>query len=388
MKVLLTTDYYASTCGGVEAVVRELVSRLSCDVAVSTLADITSEGLEFQSVKCMDLTSLLRKQARFAFSYPQRLLNFAKRVKPDVIHAHSPFFFTSMAAVSVARTLNVPIVLTIHLGNVDSEGWMARLYERLVCRRLIRNATIVTAVSQDAANHAKVLTGRKCRVIPNGVDLVRFHPASTPPPMPFHVVFVGRMMPNKGPQYLLEAMAQVPNARCMFAGDGPMLGALKRRTAQLGLDQRVTFLGACDFIPELLQSAHILVRPSSTEGMPLVVLEAMATGIPVLATDVGGTRELIAGDHAAGWFVKRDANDIAFFLKSLVNNPLMAQRVGEAGRRFVEKYHSWDSIIRQYEEVYVKAANWSCGGKRMGSAEPLPSSVAPDLGPRDNLAGY
>jgi glycosyltransferase involved in cell wall biosynthesis len=384
MKVLITTDYYDGTCGGVEVVIKELTKRLTCDYEVMTLGKRLAYAPNVSTCPSLDLTRLLGSQARISPKFPSFLHQFAKVWQPDVIHAHSPFFFTSMAAIGVGKTLKIPVVLTLHLGRVDSEGWMARYYERNICKRLIKNATIVTAVSDDAALHGELLSGRKVKVIPNGVDLERFTPATTPPGYPFHILFVGRLIANKGPQYLLDALPALPWAHCTFAGDGPMLGSLKRRAEKLGISNRVAFPGACDNVPELLRSAHVLVRPSSTEGMPLVVLEAMASSLPVLATDVGGTRELIK-DGRTGFFIERNPRDIAERLSFLMRNPASAQSMGRKGRELVLQHHNWDTIVKQYEEVYAEAASWTRGGKGVGGPEPLPAGLAPDTGHGDNM---
>lgn len=350
MRILMTTDYYDELGGGVEEVVRQLQTGLSHEVRVFTLGnDMDTDDVYRASY--LDLTPIARKQARVAPFAARRLGAVVRDWKPDIIHAHNRFFTTSLAASWVARRTKIPLVLTLHLGNMDTEGVAVRIYENTLGRWVLRPATVVTAVSEAAGDEGYALGARHVTVIPNGVDYARFVPAPTPPPLPMTVAFVGRLISNKGPQHVLEAVPNVPDARFLFVGDGPMRQNLERRAVELDVTDRVSFLGLRSDIPEILQTSHVVVRPSSTEGMPLVVLEAMAAGLPVVATPAGGTAEVVRHGQT-GFLVTQDAASVAERLRYFTERPHEARRMGMAARDIVEREYSWSTVVHRYEEVF------------------------------------
>jgi glycosyltransferase involved in cell wall biosynthesis len=158
-----------------------------------------------------------------------------------------------------------------------------------------------------------------------------------------YLLFVGRLRIRKGVEVLLEALSDLrsrhPGARLRIAGDGEHRRRLERRAAELGLGEAVVFLGTCDAgrVRRLLAGAAALVVPSIYEGMPLVVLEAMAAGIPVVASAVSGIPEVVV-DGETGWLVPpEDPQALAGALAAALAHPAEARRRGEAGRRRVDE---------------------------------------------------
>lgn len=160
---------------------------------------------------------------------------------------------------------------------------------------------------------------------------------------PGYFLFVGRLRIRKGVEVLLEAMKALPEARLSIAGDGEHREALERRAAELGLGSAVRFLGRCGAgrVRGLLRGARALVVPSIYEGMPLVVLEAMEAGLPVIASRVSGIPEVVADDQTGrktGWLVPpEDPETLAAALAAAQADPDEARRRGEAGRQRVEE---------------------------------------------------
>jgi glycosyltransferase involved in cell wall biosynthesis len=163
---------------------------------------------------------------------------------------------------------------------------------------------------------------------------------------PGYFLFVGRLRIRKGVEVLLEAMrvllAAHPGARLLVAGDGEHRATLERRAAELGLEGEVRFLGRCDAgrVRGLLHGARALVVPSIYEGMPLVVLEAMEAGLPVIASRVSGIPEVVldgADLEKTGWLVPpEEPETLAAALAAALTDPAEARRRGEAGRRRVD----------------------------------------------------
>jgi glycosyltransferase involved in cell wall biosynthesis len=180
-------------------------------------------------------------------------------------------------------------------------------------------------------------------VIPNVTGGLPVEPAAGPvDEAPGYLLFVGRLRIRKGVEVLLEALrgllAAQPGARLLVAGDGEHRAALERRAAELDLGSAVRFLGRCDAgrVRGLLRGARALVVPSIYEGMPLVVLEAMQAGVPVIASRVSGIPEVVA-DGRTGWLVPpEDPERLAAALGAALADPDEARRRGKAGRRRVE----------------------------------------------------
>ena len=202
-------------------------------------------------------------------------------------------------------------------------------------------------------------------VIPNGVDPARFDQARPAdrgsigvPADAFLTLYVGRLDPQKGLGILLEAASKVAGARhdwhLALVGDGPERDALRRASAdQPTLDGRVHWLGRRDNVPGLLKAADLLVLPSLWEGMPNVVLEAMAARRPVVATAVEGTEELVVPDRT-GWLVPPgNVGELADALLEASNDPGRLRRFGDAARDRVEASFTPSRVVDAYERLWA-----------------------------------
>jgi glycosyltransferase involved in cell wall biosynthesis len=176
-------------------------------------------------------------------------------------------------------------------------------------------------------------------VIPNATGGLAVEPAGNVEGEEGYFLFVGRLRIRKGVEVLLEALRElrrrVPGAVLRIAGNGEHRSRLERRTAELGLEGAVSFLGTCDAVRvrTLLRGAAALVVPSTYEGMPLVVLEAMEAGVPVVASRVSGIPEVVV-DGETGWLVpQEDPKALTRALAEVLADPEEARRRGEAGRR-------------------------------------------------------
>jgi len=140
--------------------------------------------------------------------------------------------------------------------------------------------------------------------------------------------------------------------RFVFVGDGPMEDELRERVARLGIADNVEFLGHRDDIPELLATGAMAVRASLSEGLPLVALEAMAAGLPVIATDVGGTREVV-DDGVTGYLLQpNDVQGLTRSICALAADANVRSEMGRRGREFVEQGYDWSRIAERTVEVY------------------------------------
>lgn len=279
------------------------------------------------------------------------------RWRPEIVHAHNPsaLHYASLAAV-VARC---KVVMTFH-GQGRGQVRRPRAWEW-------RRTSAVAAVSADAANDVRAPAfGGRLAVIRNGV-------AVTPPARPREAVrnelrtggcvvglIVARVDGAKGHDTLLRAIATLGAVRQRLAvwvvGDGAQRVQLERLAADLHLsDDAVRFLGARMDVPDLLYAADFFVLPSLTEGLPMSILEAMAAGLPVAATAVGGVPELVVDGETGILVPPGDLEALAGAMAKLAGSPELRRRMGCAGRARVEAHFTLDGMAAQYEALYREA---------------------------------
>jgi len=359
LRILVTCDWFApGTGGGAERVALEVSRRLASAGHLITIlatrphgADAFElpPGIDPVSVPAYDLARLLHAQVSVAPALFSAMPRTIAAAQPDVIWGHSLQFQTTPIAAAWARRSRIPFVVTAHIGDLRAVrglvGFAARVHEATVGHAILRLSTRAFAVSEAVAAHVRAMEPRlPVDVVPNGVDLSRFVPADSSPHDGLRVGFLGRLVRNKGPEVAVRAVADAVrfgvNASLSFAGNGPELANLARIAAHLGVSDRVRFEGYRPDPEAWLGGIDVLVRPSMTEGMPLVILEAMAVGVPVIASDVPGNASLVLdgesgilvpiGDHAA----------LARALQQIAQDPDSRARMRAAGLRIAAE-HSW-----------------------------------------------
>lgn len=304
-----------------------------------------------------------------------------RRRKVDVVQASHGM--TNLYAVAAGRILRLPAVGALRTtpDRVVSElGWLGRPALRAP-QRLVGNSRS----NLQAASGFGVRADRLC-FVPNAVDINRFVPSWSETKSggtgvvgsdvgaatgelvepEFEVVFVGRLGPEKRVATLLEAVnllrAGGTRIRVAVVGSGRLEDDLRTIAADLGIDDRVTFVGRDPEPERWLEKARVLALPSEREGTPNVVLEAMACGLPVVATPVGSVPELVE-DGQTGWLVPvGDAVALASALERVLDDPAAARAMGEAGRRRVETGFDRGAVRAAMAELYreLGGARWPC----------------------------
>jgi len=368
------SDYFFPHIGGgVEQAARELCHKLiqrDHTVMVLTIRTCPASTLEtsprliIHRAPGFDMTKRLGVQQAVSMRIFDKSIQLIRSFRPDVLHAHNLFFRTTEAAALLKMLFKIPLITTLHLGKAEGGSkllnTLIRTYELTVGRFIIRQSDHIIAVSNAVAEHAQRISGRLAQltVIPNGVDTSIFHLEQNDSNPKQVVLFVARLVPNKGPENLIRAAALVlnhhPQVQFLLVGDGPLRTRLQEQSNQLGIGHAVQFLGLRNDVPELMRQADIFVRPSTLEGMPLTVLEAMASALPVIATPVGGTPEIVK-DGINGYLIPVDdyialGNSIV----RLLDDPLMAEKMGQCGREMVGLDYTWDVVAEQTERVYLE----------------------------------
>jgi glycosyltransferase involved in cell wall biosynthesis len=268
--------------------------------------------------------------------------------RPDVIHAHNPTM-ALLTGLATRRGKRPPGLVSLHGG--PEEDWPAAV--RLV--RLSGLAPVACGPGVAAALEERKLM--PLATVPNAV------PPAPPsvgraelglPPDVQLVLAVGRLVEQKNHALAVRAIAQVPDAVLAIAGTGPLLGDLERQARETGVADRVLFLGLRPDARALMGAADVVVMPSRWEGLPLSALEALASGTPLVATDVRGLRELVTDDQNA-LLVPEEPRALAVALRRVLDDPELASRLGAAGTQ-VEGAGSDERLVARFLELYARLA--------------------------------
>lgn len=301
--------------------------------------------IEAQGIPVCEL-GIRRLRQRGAYA---RVRDTIRAAAPDVVHTQLEF--SAVLGIPAARRLGLPTIATLHTLDEPPPRSRLALHFRLMAWAL-RRARRVIAVSEITRRHyldRARLRPERVMTIHNGIDPSAFQAppgerdaarrelgldASAPV-----LVTVAVQREPKGIQHMLAALPEVaaafPAVRYLLVGDGPHRRALEGLAARLGVADRVVFAGARDDVPRLLAAADLFVLPSLTEALPTVVAEAMAAGLPIVATTVGGIPEMVGHGEAALLVPPSDPAALAAAVCRLLANPRQAAAMGRAGRRVV-----------------------------------------------------
>jgi sugar transferase (PEP-CTERM/EpsH1 system associated) len=292
-----------------------------------------------------------------------RMARLFRKLRPDIVHTRN---WTCIDAIIGARLAGVPVVIHGEHGReaADPEGRNPR--RRQVRRLLAPFVTEFVTVSRDLARwlvEQVRVPARKVRTIYNGVDTGRFAPGDRAAarhalgiPDDWAVAgTVSRLDPVKDQAGLIRAFAQTPNvgkSALVIAGDGPSRPQLEAVIKELGLGGRVRLLGERDDVPLVLRALDVFVLPSIGEGISNAILEAMATGLAVIATRVGGNVELVREAVTGSLIEPRSPEALAEALTAYLADPARARKHGAAGRERAVAEFGLERMLAAYEALY------------------------------------
>lgn len=363
---------YRLDFGGLETLLVECINRLPPDRyrhAVVCLTDYTAFSKKIRD-RDVALYSL-HKPAGLGLSTHLKLWRLLRKLKPAILHTYN------LAAIEYAFTATlagVPIRIHAEHGRDASDPEGLNPKHNLLRRLLVPCIDRYVPVSGDLARWLQNVVGipaAKVKLIHNGVDTGQFHPGSgrqaddiEPQPMPFAdtcfvIGTVGRIQDVKNHEGLIDAFIHLrgmlpadAGVRLAIVGDGPLMPRVKEKIAAAGLADCVWMPGARSDIAAIMRGFDLFVLPSLAEGTPVTVLEAMAAGLPVVATRVGGLPEVVE-DNVTGLLVPPDdAHALATALHSFLACPEQARAAGAAGRLRVERHYSMHAMLDAYAGLY------------------------------------
>jgi glycosyltransferase involved in cell wall biosynthesis len=299
--------------------------------------------------------------------------------RPDLLHLHYPYYGGGDLAWLDAALRRIPYVVTYHqdVELAGAFGVVARRHHALVGRRILTGARLIMATSLDYAEHSRLASylqkGGAVVELANGIDTTRFRPA--PPDIALRaahnvrandkvVLFVGsldRAHYFKGIDVLLRALTILSDLsiRLLVIGRGELRPAYERMATALGLASRVCFDDAVEDedLPAHYRLADVLVLPSTTggEAFGVVLLEALASGVPVVASNLPGVRTVVTRTGGGLLTPPNDAPALAGALRALLTDDDRRRALGSAGRAAAERLYAWPKIIDRLEALYARA---------------------------------
>ncbi len=368
---------YSFRIGGLENGMVNLINRLPPERFRHTVVSLTDVDREFCKRIIRDdvrFIELLKPPGPGVKLWPQ-LSRVFRELAPDIIHTRN---LAALEATVPAMFARIPVRIHGEHGRDvdDPDGskskpcWTRRAYSPFV--------THYIALSRELENYLKArvgLSGRRISLICNGVDSERFAPAATREPLadsPFQepglcvLGTVGRLQAVKDQVGLVRAFALLARAdmqrrlRLVIAGEGAERGAIEAEVRKAALEDRVWLAGERKDVPAVMRSLDLFVLPSVAEGISNTVLEAMACGLPVVATAVGGNPELVRAGHTGELVPASDPRALAAVLQKYVDDPTKIRAHGQAARERIEAEFSLEGMVDRYRALYERLA----GGAR------------------------
>lgn len=357
MRVLQVID--SLRIGGAEVLVRDLAPRflqrgVDCEVLVLSRSSSALEiELQNAGVKILDTGNI-------PLYSPRQIPALAKRLRGfSLVHVH--LFPAQLWAALAAMQSHCPMITTEHNTWNARRHWWFRPLDAWMFSRYAQIACISNATA-DGLTHWCPRVKDRLRVVPNGVPIEVFakaHPADllgigdgmT------KAVFVGRLDPQKDHATLLRALALTPRIHLLLLGDGPLRNRLEQLARDLGVSDRVTFAGFRNDVPQTLKACDIYVHSTTSDGFGIAACEAMAAGLPVIASDVPGLAQVVEG--AGVVFPVGDHASLARELNALTGSAERRARMSEASRRRARDFSidkTVDLHIQMYEDVLQSAA--------------------------------
>lgn len=293
-------------------------------------------------------------------SLPEKI----KKLKPEIIHGESHLFLTTVQAVKTAKKLGIPSVVTVH-------GVMARrsaavnlvqhIYLRTLGLWLFENTNKIICLTKSDAQEIVGFgcPSEKIKVIPNAVDTNRFRPGKVR--QKNLVVWVGRFVPEKGLNCLINAakivVKEYKDAEFVLIGYGQLKAKVMKFAYNYDLLKNVHFTGPFnrDQIADFLGKASIFILPSFKEGLPLSLLEAMASGVAAVGSHIQGISDVVTHGQNGLLVPPENPEALANTVITLLNDENLRRRLGQSARRLMKEKHNWDMITHKIEKVYLEA---------------------------------
>jgi len=377
MKALLFSTAYLPHIGGAELALKEITDR-SPEIEFDLITAKLKRGLpDFEKIGNVNVYRLGAGNKFFDKPLLPNLgflkaINLHKQKKYDLIHGFMASQGSAAAYLFKFFYPKVPFVLTLQEGDLGRNSPFDKFWQR----RIIKRADALTAISSYLAEFAKRYNKKSpIFIVPNGVDLNKFQiPKSKlqinskfQNPNKKIIITVSRLVRKNGVDVLIKAAKElrITNYELRIIGEGPERKNLEKLSKNLGLQSKTRFLGSIpneDVVGELAE-ADVFVRPSRSEGLGSAFLEALAAGVPIIGTAVGGIPDFlkdpsISSGQATGLFCETEnPDDLAEKIGMILKDENLSKKLAENGRKLVEEKYSWNKISGRVGEIYHEVIN-------------------------------
>jgi glycosyltransferase involved in cell wall biosynthesis len=365
--------------GGIEKVSYEQSSRLTKEGYKFDVLTSKIQGQKEHPVKGIRVFPYqsMNIAARFGVPYPiltaEAYKQFAHIIKDcDLVHAHGHVYMSSYLAGRLAKKYKKPFIVTQHNTWIDYRSWlniMENINDLTIGRSILRYADRIVTVSKETMKYVLRLGAdkQKTSVMYNGVDTTCFRSAEQEesrknlglPKKRKIILSVRRLVYKNGLDTLIESAAIAaqnnPDILFVIAGKGPSKELIEDRIKELGIENNTKLTGFVpdELLPTYYNAADYFILPSASgEGLPLVLFEAMACGLPVIATAVGGTPEIIDNMKNGALVPPMKPKAMAEALSKLLTEEELGKKISEEAKKKVKKQFSWDENVRQLKETY------------------------------------
>jgi len=364
MRIMLATEWLPPDIGGVARHVDDLAKKLS--ERGHKVAVITRKKRRINKhyeVYEIDKLNYLRIFSGIRTNFPIRRI--LKNFEPDIVHSHHAFTPIPLFALRAAKNLNLPTILTNHSAYFYEYNYILKTlgYIGFPFKTFIEKSDAIISVSKISANFIQQFAPRKrILIIPNGVDVNHFRPIhKKDDDSEFVILFVSRIVRRKGLHLLVESLRylkkDIPNIKLVIVGEGTFEEYIRRRVYDLDLKKNVKFMGKIKDkeLPAVYNNADLFVLPSLYgESFGIVVLEAMASGVPVIVSNIGGLKEIVNNLVDGILLEKNDPKEIYEKIMILYKNPDLRRYLSKNARRKVEEKYDWNKIICNIEKIYIE----------------------------------
>ena len=350
--------------GGMENGVVNLVNGMDRSVFRPFVCCLEKEGRLRSRIKADVKIFNLKEKAGLRIKLPIKLMHLFKEEKIDIVHTHN--FYTSIYGSIGAYMARTPVIIHGEHGMILREEKTRR---KSIANFLSNFTDVIICVSEDLKKQVaqKVrISENKIKAIANGINFSLFEQNRSGAVKredfgiekdDIVIGTVGRLVPVKDYATLIKAFSLtvkiMPNAKLVFVGDGPLAEDLAILTKKLKIEEKVKFLGHRNDVLKLYSIMDVFALTSLSEGMSNVVLESMASKVPVVATKVGSNPELIE-DGNNGFLVSvGDKIGLARSIIKILSNPEEAKRMGQAGYERVKNFYVIDKMVDNYETIYL-----------------------------------
>jgi glycosyltransferase involved in cell wall biosynthesis len=342
----------ATAWGGAEVVLGTLLESLGPHVCVVVLG--SDQALISRLASCREGASALQLPRMSTKRDIREMWRFRRslvRLRPDILQLNLQVPSASRFAVAVAVTIpRLRVIVVEHLA-MPIASTFGRWLKRVTSRRLAAHVAVGERAARDVEAVAALPAG-SVGTVRNGVRAPAGPRGPATGQRPPIIGTIARLGEQKGIDDLLRAAAQLPDARIVVVGDGPLRQNLAELADALGVGDRITWTGWVDDPAALLATFDIFVLPSRFEGLPLVILEAMLAAVPVVATDVGSVAEAIDDGRTGLLVPASDPAALAAAIRRLLDDPVAARRLADAARQVAGEHFTASAMADRYDALY------------------------------------